>query len=310
MKNSLPLFALAFAASAAAQIRAPELPGLVQFVRLAKESLAPAVPAARAQTAPAARDFFDVLRDNHIDAGLAADLPHRKMAVHILAADTNIYSNNSRTFPPTGPEGVCEITVIHPLSSRAAMIHQDATIPLKYVRPFDGPDYTFLRVLLHEATHCDMYDQEGSHEKEIRGDIFAARALMQLPGGAQEARIQKYKRAVRAMLGEGVSHALALPLDAQEKGEPLPDPAAVAAAHLALYEMLYAEHILDPDMHGYRYEDEGDLLRAVYGFMKRGLAAGHFDRDALMKRSAEMYVEGVDTLAPAMMAAHPAALRE
>lgn len=165
------LLVAALAVAAVAQTRAPELPAAAEFRRLMEESAVPrpAVPS------PAGRDFFDVLQDNGIDAGLAARLPHRKMVVEILPADTDRYHNHSRTFPPEGPDGTCKIIVIHPSSPRAEMIHQNTTIPRKYVAPIDGPDYSFLRVLLHEATHCEQYDQEGSLAGEIRGDVFAAR---------------------------------------------------------------------------------------------------------------------------------------
>jgi hypothetical protein len=243
-------------------------------------------------------DFFDVLRANNIDSSLVEDLPHKKIKVQILPFGTDLYKNNSQTFPASGPEEDCKIVVIHPSSTRAQMIHQDSTIPLKYIRTFSGPDYTFTRVLLHEATHCDMYSGEGSLEREILGDVFATKAIVKLKGGVQEALILKYKRAIRALLGEGVSHALALSLDALEHNQPLPKPSAVTKAHLAIYDLLYEAGILDPDVHGYRYEEEGDLIREVYRFMLRELEGGRFEHDTLMKRTAELYVEGLNFLAP------------
>src|SRR6187200_891607 len=58
--NKLPsLLALAVAASAAAQTRAPELPGLAEFARTAMESPAPAVPAAKSVGAASGETIAD-----------------------------------------------------------------------------------------------------------------------------------------------------------------------------------------------------------------------------------------------------------
>jgi hypothetical protein len=246
-------------------------------------------------------EFTKVLQDNGIDLKVASELPHKNIQVRLLPIDTNIYSNNSQTYPPEDSKGVCQIIVIHPSSTRLAMIHQDSTIPNKYIRKFEGPDYTFMRVLLHEATHCNMYEDEGGLAFEILGDIFAAKQILMRSGGEQEVRILKYKRAVRSMLGEGVSHAIALSLDALEKNQTLPKPFAIELAHRALYQMMYDEQILDPDVHGYVYQPEGDLLRSVYTFMRVGLKEGRFDEDPLMKRSAQLYIEGLNYLAPALI---------
>lgn len=291
MRRLLPALALALAIPAIAQLPDPS------------ELLAQA--RAQAKSEPAPQPFLEVLRQNGIDPKLAAGLKEHRINVYVLPADTDIYQNHAQTWPRHEPDGSCKLVVIHPSMSRAAMTHQLATIPAKYARDFSGPDYTFLRVLLHEATHCGMAEVEDGLTYEIEGELFAIRALLELPGGAQEARIQKHRRAIRAMLGEGVTHALAPSLDALERGAPLPAPAAVEASHLALYQMLYAEEILFPDVHGYVYEKEGELICAVYAFMKRGLISGRFENDPLMKREAELYVEAVDELAPAMLAAHP-----
>ena len=60
MKTAFPLLALALAASAGAQTRAPELPDAAQFMRLAKEEPAP-VAARAAPTGQEAEPYVEGL---------------------------------------------------------------------------------------------------------------------------------------------------------------------------------------------------------------------------------------------------------
>ena len=251
------------------------------------------------------QDFYEVLRQNNINPKLADGLPHKKIAVAILPAGLDRYLNRAEAFPSEDSSGTCNIYVTHPSMTRAETIHQLSTIPRKYVRPPSGPDLTFLRVLFHEARHCDQYSlSEDGLAGEVNADLYGARVVSSLPGGAEEAKTLKYMRAVRGLLGEGTTHVMALALDAQEKGQPVPGLAVMEAANQVLYDALYAAGVLHPDIHGYSYEEEGDLLRSVYHFLKDGLAKNSFDTDPLARRAAELYVEGLEALAPGLLAAH------
>lgn len=264
-----------------------------------------AVPQTAAQVAespPVA--FSDVLAQNGLEPSLARGLTHDRIEVRLLAADTPREDNYSQHYQePAGPDDVCGFRVAHPSFSRERLIHQYARIPLKYVGTFAASDLTFARTLLHEARHCMQYEKgEDPLPLEIEADLFAAEAIRGLPGGEHEIAVLRSVRAVAALLGQARSHATALSLDALEKGTVPPRPEEVGAAYEALYERLVAEAILDPNVHGVFYDEEGDLVRAVYGFLKEGLAAGTFG--GWERRAAELYVDGVTHLGPALLEAH------
>ncbi|MBI3548708.1 MAG: hypothetical protein HY078_06610 [Elusimicrobia bacterium] len=247
-------------------------------------------------------ELAEALRSSGYHPSIVEGVKHQGIKVRILPASTPVLEAGAGLYhEPYAPSDPCALRIFHPSLSAQDYVYQGSTIPRKYLAR-QPTNLHFIRVLLHEAKHCDQYGTP-ELDGEIESDLFATDTLRsaRLPGYYEDTRMLTHIRAVRPFSTANWSHATALSLDARARFLRAPAPLEVRDAHLRLYAILFKEGVMDPDLHGTRYEPEGDTLKAVYRSFKEKLARGDFDRDPLAKRVAELYVEGLDALAPTMV---------
>src|SRR6185503_4094230 len=96
--------------------------------------------------APPQQDLDQVMKDNHLDASLAAGIKHRNIEVSVSPLSSYPFENESYTYPSEDASGVCQVHVANPAFTREDMIFKYTSIPKKYIRDFHGDaDLTFAR---------------------------------------------------------------------------------------------------------------------------------------------------------------------
>lgn len=175
-------------------------------------------------------------------------------------------------------------------------------IPGKDIRPLDLPaNFAQEFALAHEMAHCDGKDEVGA-------DASAVATLSKKDKGENPGTFIKHIRAVAPLYpagsesvrdeGPDVLYATAIPLERIEHGgtdDAMSDE--IIQANRAVYDAIVAR------LEETEYPTEGEFryrTYSVYLALRDILDSGRWDNDPLKKRIAELYIEGVDDLAPSV----------
>jgi hypothetical protein len=181
-----------------------------------------------------------------------------------------------------------ECMIFGPENKQSAEIISDISrIPLDDIRKFNiDDDLLFSFIVRHEASHCDFYSEAGA-------DLFAVRTIENETANDEVRDIIKYMRAVAPFAWDRDeflydSHAVAVNLDKAEQGSSFYFQNILAAGNKSLHDLVKEKVVQKPGEEYYLavYRTLKEMLdnRKVYGTVTR--------------QAAELYVEGVEYLAP------------
>jgi hypothetical protein len=212
------------------------------------------------------------------------------------------YDINAYALPAYTADGECVINPPNEMTVRE-FIHQFTDIPKEHLSSFSDDISPIMPIMVHEAEHCGLILSQTLKERSLNsftlgGEASADNQYMKqhqrlYPDSSLD-RVFLYTRAVSLLSRKSfdAGHATSLNVDAYIRGAKPPTREEAYYNYGHLNELVKKELL---DFKALGDDEDGEYYQAVYGVVQVLLNGDELT--PLMRRAAELYVEGVEYIA-------------